>query len=87
MHNNKFFGPEFKVFIRFNDTCSNIINRAAFQPHKDMATDKYVFKDLSCDMPSIKKSTTPPLIIYQSNVIKQKEKVLFICYTPNGTMK
>ena len=58
MYNYKLFVPVSKVSIRFNDTPSNSIDCAVFQPHNDMHTDKDISKDSILDMKSIKKSTT-----------------------------
>ena len=74
IYNNKWLIPESKVSIRLNDTASNSIGYASFQPHNYMPTDKYVL--------SINKFTTLPSTIKHSNIIKSKEKVLFIHYTP-----
>ena len=87
MYNDKFFVPAAKVSIRLNDTISNSINCAAFQPHNDMPTAKYSSKDFSLDMPSIEKSTTPPFAIINSNIAKSKDKLFFIQYISVGTMK
>ena len=58
MYNNKFFGPAFKVYRRFNGTTSNSINCEASQTHNDMPTGKDLFKDLSPGMQIIEKSRT-----------------------------
>ena len=58
IYSNILFVPASKFFIRFNGTPSNSINWVAFQPHYDMPTDKYLFKDSSIYMPRIEKATT-----------------------------
>ena len=70
MYNNNCFGLSSKVYIRLNDTPGDSNNCAAFRPHNDMPTAKYLFKYLSCDIPSIDKSTALPLTINHSKIIK-----------------
>ena len=70
MYNDNLFLPAYKVSTRLNDTTSNILYCAAFQPHNDIPTDKYLFKDLSLDMSSIEKSTTIPYTTNHSNIYK-----------------
>ena len=52
-----------------------------------MPNAKYVFKDLSCYIPIIDKSTTLPLTTNHINIVKSEDKVWFIQYTPIATMK
>ena len=86
MHNNKLFRPESNGSIIFNDTPSNSIDCAAFQPQNYMSTAKTLFNYSSFDMTRIEKSTTLPSTINTSNTSKSKYKVLFIHYIPNGAV-
>ena len=70
-----------------NDTTSNSINCATFQPHNYIPTDKDVLNYSSRDMTGTEKSMTLPFTISKSNTIKENEKVLFIKYTTESNME
>ena len=75
IYNKKLFGPASKFSSRLNDTNSNSIDCAAFQPHSDVPTTENLFKDFSIDMTSIDKAMKLPSTINNSKIIKPKDKV------------
>ena len=87
MYYDKLFEPQSKVSIKFKNTPSHRIDCASFQHCNGIPTNKLIFMDFSSDTQSINKSTTIQLTINHSNMTKSKDKVFFIQYTHNGTVR